>query len=50
MNTQKKLSLAPLSFNEAVADILKVKPEPKPGKAPAKRPRIAPNAKQGKHA
>jgi len=30
----RKLSLAPLSFDEAVTDILKVKPEPKPPKKP----------------
>ena len=36
--TVSKLSLAPLSFQEAVADILKVKPEPKqPIKAKAKK-------------
>lgn len=29
MSTQKKLSLAPLKFKEAVGDLLKVKPEPK---------------------
>ena len=28
-NSDKKLSLKPLSFKEAVSDILKVKPEPK---------------------
>jgi hypothetical protein len=36
------LSLAPLAFDEAVADILKVKPEPKP---PKKKPSAK---KQGK--
>jgi hypothetical protein len=29
---KRPLSLYPLSFDEAVADILKVKPEPKPRK------------------
>ena len=29
---KKKLSLAPLSFDEAVTDILKIKPMPKPAK------------------
>jgi hypothetical protein len=29
---QKRLSLSPLSFDEAVTDILKVKPMPKPPK------------------
>lgn len=36
-----RLSLAPLSFDEAVTDILKIKPEPKPPKKKAqakKRP------------
>lgn len=31
-----KLSFAPLSFDEAVTDILKIKPEPK---APQKKPK-----------
>jgi hypothetical protein len=36
MKTDKiPLSLAPLSFDEAVTDILKIKPEPKP---PKKKP------------
>jgi len=30
--SSKRLSLHPLSFTEAVANILKVKPEPKPPK------------------
>jgi hypothetical protein len=30
-----KLSLSPLSFDEAVSDLLKIKPEPKP---PKKKP------------
>jgi hypothetical protein len=30
--TNKRLSLYPLNFDEAVTDILKVKPEPKPPK------------------
>jgi hypothetical protein len=29
-NNKKALSLAPLSFDEAVTNILKVKPEPRP--------------------
>jgi hypothetical protein len=29
ISTNKRLSLSPLSFNEAVTDILKIKPEPK---------------------
>jgi hypothetical protein len=37
-----KLSLHPLSFKEAVSDLLKVKPQPKPKpKAKAKRKRKA---------
>ena len=28
----KKLSLSPLTFDEALTDILKIKPEPKPSK------------------
>jgi hypothetical protein len=32
----KRLSLSPLSFDEAVTDILKVKPMPKPPKKKAK--------------
>lgn len=32
MANNKKLSLNPLKFKEAVADILRVKPEPKPKK------------------
>jgi hypothetical protein len=31
-DTARTLSLAPLSFDEAVTDILKIKPEPKPPK------------------
>ena len=42
MPKRKALSLAPLTFDEAVTDILKVKPEPK---APKKRPKAK---KQGK--
>lgn len=33
----KRLTLYPLKFEEVVADVLKVKPEPKPKKKPAKR-------------
>jgi len=32
----RRLSLAPLSFDEAVTDILKIKPEPK---SPKKKPK-----------
>lgn len=43
---QEKVSLHPLGFKEALGDLLKVKPEPKPKKA---RPRKAPqrNKDQG---
>jgi hypothetical protein len=33
MGVEKPLTLAPLKFKEAVADLLKVKPPPKPKKA-----------------
>ena len=41
MNHEKKISLSPLSFDEAVSDILKVKPEPKPPKKKAKAKKAA---------
>lgn len=40
-----KLSLVPLSFQEAVADILKVKPEPKR----TKKQKANKRAKNGRH-
>jgi hypothetical protein len=41
---QKPITLHPLAFDEAVADILKVKPEPK---QPRKRARAKKRAKRG---
>jgi|tagenome__1003787_1003787.scaffolds.fasta_scaffold20772603_2 hypothetical protein len=37
MTRPEKISLRPLKFKEAVADLLKVKPPAKPPKAKAKR-------------
>jgi hypothetical protein len=39
--SRRKLSLSPLSFGEAVSDLLKVKPEPKKRKPKAKRRKVA---------
>lgn len=39
---QEKVSLHPLGFKEALGDLMKVKPEPEPKKAPkriAKKPK-----------
>jgi hypothetical protein len=33
----KKISLHPLKFQEAVADLLKIKPEPKPAKPKSRK-------------
>ena len=37
--SQKKLSFYPLKFEEAISDVLKVKPEPKLGKPKQESPR-----------
>lgn len=37
ITNEKPISLYPLDFKEAVAAIMKVKPEPKPKKKPAKK-------------
>jgi len=39
MKSTRKLSLHPLKFSEAVTDILKIKPEPKPPKADRAKPK-----------
>jgi len=38
-NKPKPLSLYPLKFSEVIADVLKVKPEPKPAKKAPARPK-----------
>ena len=42
LQEKTRLSLAPLSFDEAVTDVLKINPEPKP---PKKKPRAKKRAK-----
>jgi len=37
ITSEKPVSLAPLNFKEALAGLLKVKPEPKSAKKPRKR-------------
>jgi hypothetical protein len=45
---RKSISLAPLSFEEAVADILKIKPEPKAPKRPKAKKLGKSNKAEGK--
>jgi hypothetical protein len=45
MKRRKSISLAPLKFDEAVADILKIKPEPK---QPKKKPQVKKSAKSSR--
>lgn len=45
----RKLSLYPLNFNEALTDVLKIKPEPRPPKVANTKPRPKLKQKEKAH-